>query len=232
VVTQPDRPANRGMKITPPAVKVAAEELGLPVYQPERIRDPEAVERLRALAPDLLVVVAYGQIIPRSVLSIPRLGAINVHASLLAGDRETGVSIMRMDEQLDHGPVLANASTPIGDREDAGSLTKRLGEMGADLLVETLEKFDELAAEEQDHAQATVASKLKREEGQLEWEMGAKEIDRRVRGLQPWPGATLPTARGRVKVLSGHLAGDRYVPDVVQLPGKKPAPAKQVLGDA
>ena len=246
MVTQPDRPANRGMKITPPAVKVAAEELGLPVYQPERIRDPEAVERLRALAPDLLVVVAYGQIIPRSVLSIPRLGAINVHASLLprhrgaapvarailAGDRETGVSIMRMDEQLDHGPVLATASTPIGDREDAGSLTKRLGEMGADLLVETLEKFDELAAEEQDHAQATVASKLKREEGQLEWEMGAKEIDRRVRGLQPWPGATLPTARGRVKVLSGQLAGDLYVPDVVQLPGKKPAPAKQVLGDA
>jgi len=246
VVTQPDRPANRGMKITPPAVKVAAEELGLPVYQPERIRDPEAVERLRALAPDLLVVVAYGQIIPRSVLSIPRLGAINVHASLLprhrgaapiarailAGDRQTGVSIMRMDEQLDHGPVLATASTPIGDREDAGSLTTRLAEMGADLLVETLEKFDKLAGEEQDHAQATVAPKLKREEGQLEWEMGAKEIDRRVRGLQPWPGATLPTARGRVKVLSGHLAGDLYVPDVVQLPGKKPAPAKQVLGDA
>src|SRR5439155_9622654 len=123
VVTQPDRPAHRGMNVTAPPVKVAGRELGLPVYQPERIRDPEAVERLRALAPDLLVVVAYGQIIPKSVLSIPRLGAINVHASLLprhrgaapvarailAGDRETGVSIMRMDEQLDHGPVLANA---------------------------------------------------------------------------------------------------------------------------
>src|SRR5438309_12085021 len=128
------------MKVTPAPVKVAAEELGLAVYQPERTRDPEAVERLRALAPDFLVVVAYGQLIPRSVLSIPRLGAINVHASILprhrgaapiarailAGHRETGVSIMKMDEQLDHGPVLATASTPIGDRDDAAPLTKRL----------------------------------------------------------------------------------------------------------
>ncbi|TMD75724.1 MAG: methionyl-tRNA formyltransferase [Chloroflexi bacterium] len=135
VVTQPDRPAHRGLKVTAPAVKVAAQELGLPVYQPEKIRDPEAVERLQALAPDLLVVVAYGQIIPKSVLSIPRLGALNVHASLLprhrgaapiarailAGDPETGVSIMKMDELLDHGPVLATAPTPIGEREDAVS---------------------------------------------------------------------------------------------------------------
>jgi methionyl-tRNA formyltransferase len=234
------------MKVTPPPVKVAAQELGLLVYQPERIRDAEAVERLRTLAPDLLVVVAYGQIIPRSILSIPGLGAINVHASLLprwrgaapiarailAGDRETGVSIMKMDEQLDHGPVLAARATPIGAREDASELTARLAQMGAELLVQTLENFHEVRAITQDHAEASVAPKLGREEGELEWAMGSSEIDRRVRALQPWPGATLPTARGRVKVLRGHIEGDRYVPDLVQVPGKKPAPAKQVLGDA
>ena len=221
-------------------------ELGLPIYQPERIRDPESLERLRALAPDFLVVVAYGQILPSSVLEIPRLGAINVHASLLprhrgaapvarailAGDLETGVTIMKMDEQLDHGPILAVRTTPIGEREDAAELTGRLADIGAELLVETLEHFDDLRVVGQDHSRATVASKLRKEEGELEWGMGAPEIDRRVRGLQPWPGATLPTKRGRVKVLSGHVEGDRYVPDVVQLPGKKPAPAKQVLGDA
>lgn len=245
VITQPDRPGHR-MKVTPPPVKVAAGELGLPVEQPEKIRDPKVIDRIRAMAPDLLVVVAYGQIIPTSVLAIPRLGAVNVHASLLprhrgaapvarailAGDRETGVTIMRMDEQLDHGPVLAARSTPIGDREDAVELTSRLAELGAQLLVDTLTRLDALPDLQQDHARATVAPKLSKEEGELDWTMGARDIDRRVRALQPWPGATLPTARGRVKVLKGHVDGDRYVPEVVQLPGKKPAPARQVLGDA
>lgn len=245
-ITQPDRPAGRRMKVKPSAVKVAAQELGLPVYQPERIGAPAAVERLRALSPDLLVVVAYGQIVPRPILSIPRVGAINVHASLLprwrgaapiarailAGDRETGVSIMKMDEQLDHGPVLGTRATPIGEREDGAELTARLAQMGAELLVRTLENFDGVRAEAQDHARASVASKLNKNEGELEWDMGAVEIDRRVRALQPWPGATLPTPRGRVKILRGHVEGDRYVPDLVQLPGKRPAPAKQVLGDA
>lgn len=234
------------MKLTPPPVKVAAQELGLPVYQPEKIRDPEALAQLRSVAPDFLIVVAYGQILPRAVLDIPRLGALNVHASLLprwrgaapvarailAGDTETGVSIMRMDEQLDHGPVLAVRATPIEQGEDAAQLTRRLAGIGAELLVETLEEFDPLRAVGQDHERATVAPKLTKEEGELEWSLGADEIDRRVRGLQPWPGATLPTSKGRVKVLRGHVEGDRYVPDIVQLPGKKPAPARQVLADA
>ena len=232
------------MKVKAPPVKVAAQDLGLEVYQPARIRNPEAVEKIRELGPDLLVVVAYGQIIPASVLSIARLGAINVHASLLprhrgaapvahailAGDAETGVTIMKMDEQLDHGPVLAARSTAIGARENAAGLTTRLAEMGAELLVETLDRLDDIDAVEQDHAGATLAPRLRKEEGELDLSMEAREIDRRVRALQPWPGATLPTARGRVKILSGHVEGDRYVPDVVQLPGKKPAPAKQVLG--
>jgi len=245
VVTQPDKPGNR-MKVTPPPVKVAAQKLALEVYQPPRIRDPEAVQRIRRLEPELLVVIAYGQIIPAAVLGIPTLGAVNVHASvlprhrgaapvahaILAGDRETGVTIMQMDEQLDHGPILAVRTTVIADGEDAVALTARLAVIGAQLLVETLAQIKKIEGVEQDHALATAAPRLRREDGELDWLVGADEIDRRVRALQPWPGVTLPTKRGRVKVLKGHVDGDRYMPDMVQVPGKKPAPAKQVLGDA
>lgn len=233
------------MKVTPPPVKVAAEELGLPTYQPEKVRDPDAVDRIGSLATDLLVVVAYGQIIPRSVLSIPRLGAINVHASLLprwrgaapvarailAGHPVTGVTIMKMDEQLDHGPILFSSAVKIGEREDAVELTSRLARLGAEALVTTLDRLEVIVPSEQDDSLATVAQKLRKGEGELDWSLDAREIDRRVRGLQPWPGATLPTNRGRVKVLRGHVEGERYVPDIVQLPGKKPAPARQVLSD-
>jgi methionyl-tRNA formyltransferase len=246
VITQPDRPAGRGMKLTAPPVKVAAEDLGLEIYQPARIRDAEPVKRLRKLRPDLLVVVAYGQIIPAAVLSIPSFGAVNVHASLLprhrgaapiahailGGDIQTGVTIMRMDEQLDHGPILAMRATAIGVGEDAAALTARLAEIGAQLLVETVDQIHKITPVEQEHARASTAPRLRKEDGELEWGIGAQEIDRRVRALQPWPGVTLPTKKGRVKVLSGHVEGDRYVPDMVQLPGKRPAPAKQVLGDA
>ncbi|HET7467458.1 MAG TPA: methionyl-tRNA formyltransferase [Candidatus Dormibacteraeota bacterium] len=245
VITQPDRPGHR-MKVTPPPVKTVAQKVGLEVEQPERIKDPALVDRLRALAPDLIVVIAYGQIVPKAVLEIPRHGVWNVHASLLprwrgaapvaraimAGDATTGVTIMQMDEQLDHGPILAAESVAIAPGEDAPTLTARLAELGADLLTATIARRAELQPVTQDDAEATLAPRLTRQDGELEWEMGATEIDRRVRALQPWPGATLPTRRGRVKVLSGHVDGERYVPDVVQLPGKRPAPAKQVLGDA
>jgi len=244
VITQPTRPGHR-MKPAPPPVKVAADAWGLEVIQPERIKAPEVADQLRRVAPDLLVVVAYGQIIPASVLSIPRLGAVNVHASLLprhrgaapvacailSGDHETGVTIMRMDEKLDHGPILAMRKTGIGAGEDAAALTRRLAVMGAELLVETLERLDQITPVEQDHDRATLAPRLRREDGELDWNVDPAEIDRRVRGLHPWPGVTMPTKSGPVKVLSGHVEGDRYVPDVVQLPGKKPAPAKQVLRD-
>ena len=234
------------MKLSASPVKLVALEMGFEVFQPEKIRDPAAVRRLSLLGPDLLVVVAYGQIIPLSGLAIPTLGAVNVHASLLprhrgaapvarailAGDGVTGVTIMRMDEQLDHGPILAARSLAIGPREDAVALTSRLAELGAELLVETVGRLAAIEAVAQDHALATLAPRLRKEEGELEWSLGPQEIDRRVRALQPWPGVTLPTKRGRVKVLSGHVEPDRYVPDVVQLPGRRPAPAKQVLGDA
>ena len=151
--------------------------------------------------------------------------------AILTGDRETGVTIMRMDEKLDHGPILAVRKTAIGEGEDAASLTGRLAVIGAELLVQTLERLDEITPVEQDHDRATLAGRLRREDGQLHWDMDAAEIDRRVRGLQPWPGVTMPTKSGPVKVLSGHVEGGRYVMDVVQLPGRKPAPAKQVLKD-
>lgn len=243
VVTQPDRPGHR-MRLTPPPVKVAALALGLEVYQPERIREPEVGHRLRRLQPDLLLVVAYGQIIPAAVLAIPKLGAVNVHASLLprhrgaapvahailAGDRETGVTIMRMDEKLDHGPVLATRATLIGPREDAVALTSRLAEMGADLLVETVARLGGIEPREQDHARATLAPRLSRKDGELGWDMSPEEIDRRVRAFQPWPGVTLPDPSGeRMKVLSGHVEGGRYVPERVQTPGRR---AREVRGDA
>jgi len=240
-VTQPDRPAGRGMKLTAPPVKRAAEELSLPVLQPEKIRDPAPIARLRDLAPDFLVVVAYGQILPAAVLEVPRLGAINVHASLLprwrgaapvahailAGDHETGVTIMKMDEQRAPGPVLAVRATPIGEREDAVELTKRLADMGAELLVETLANFDELRVVGQDHKQATFAPKLTKEMGRIDASMDANEIDRHVRALQPWPGVTVNS----MKVLRGRVDGDRYVADLVQFPGKKPQSAVFRIGE-
>jgi methionyl-tRNA formyltransferase len=216
VVTQPDRPGHR-LRVTPPPVKVAADDLGLDVFQPEKIRASESVARLTAAAPELMVVVAYGQIIPRSVLEIPPRGTLNVHASLLprhrgaapinhailAGDNLTGVTIMCLDEQLDHGPVLANRETEISSDEDAVALSRRLAVMGAELVVDVLARFDDLEPKEQDHAAATLAPKLSRADGELEWNLTADEIDRRVRALQPWPGVTLPLDGARVKVLRG-----------------------------
>jgi methionyl-tRNA formyltransferase len=264
VVTQPDRPGHR-LRMTPPPVKAAAQELGLVVYQPERVRAPESVGRLTAAAPELIVVVAYGQIIPRTVLEIPPRGILNVHGSLLprhrgaapiahailSGDHVTGVTIMRMDELLDHGPVLAMRETPIGPHEDAAALAERLAPMGAELLVETIARLDEIVPVEQDHAAATLAPKLSREDGELEWDLDALDLDLRVRGLQPWPGVTLPFAGGRVKVLrgrplSGHgapgevlrvgrdgveVAAGRgsYVLEEVQPPGRRPTPPQALV---
>jgi len=205
VVTQPDRPRGRGQKDAPPPVKQAAERLGLAVYQPERVRRPEAVERLRMLAPDAMVVVGYGQIIPQSVIDIAPLGILNVHASLLPkyrgagpiqwavvnGETHTGVTIMRIDAGLDTGDMLLKRETAIGPDENAVELGRRLAGMGADLLVEAL---DGLAAgtivpEKQDASQATYAPMLKKEDGRIDWSQPAAAIHNRVRGLQPWPGA-------------------------------------------
>ncbi len=204
VFTQPDRPAGRDLKLRPPAVKVAAQDLGLPVWQPEKIRAPDAVGVLEELRADVIVVVAYGQILPRRILDLPKFGCLNVHASLLprhrgaspihaavlAGDAESGVTIMQMDEGLDTGDMLGVVRTPIGPQETAGSLHDRLGELAPDALLAVLEEVarGELRPEKQDDSQATHAPKLTRAVGCLDWSLEAVELDRRIRGLSPWPG--------------------------------------------
>jgi methionyl-tRNA formyltransferase len=205
VATQPDRPSGRGQHAAAPPVKQCAERLGLPVYQPERVRRPEAVEYLRALAPDAMVVVGYGQIIPQSVIDIPPLGIINVHGSVLPkyrgagpvqwailnGETVTGVTTMRIDAGLDTGDMLLKAETAIGAEETAVELAGRLAEMGAELLVRTLEGLaaGAIVPEKQDPAQATYARLLKKEDGAINWGRAAAAIHNQVRGLQPWPGA-------------------------------------------
>jgi methionyl-tRNA formyltransferase len=205
VYTQPDRPKGRGNQLTPPPVKVLAEQHGLAVFQPAKLRAPEVVEQLRALAPELIVVVAYGQILPQSVLDIPRHGCINVHASLLPryrgaapinqaiidGESETGVTTMLMEAGLDTGPMLVKLATPIGSEETAGQLHDRLALLGRAALEETLRRLaaGTLLAEKQDDALSCYAPMLKKEDGLVDWSRSAEQIHDQVRGLDPWPGA-------------------------------------------
>jgi methionyl-tRNA formyltransferase len=264
VITQPDRPGHRN-KILPTPVKQAALKHGLHVYQPDRISSPESIAQIRWANPDLMVVVAYGQILPPEVLEIPPRGVVNVHASLLprhrgaapvnqailSGDRETGVTLMLMDAQLDHGPILAQRSVPIGTETTAPALLAELAEIGAELLVEVLSDLERFPPTKQDHAAATVAPRLRKEDGDLDWSVPAAEIDRRVRGLDPWPGTTAMLADRQLKVLRGRPAegsgkpgeilradGDgllvgtgrgAYLVEEVQLPSRRPMPARQLL---
>ncbi len=202
VFTQPDRPKGRGQREAMPPVKEAALRLNLPVRQPERIRKPEVIEQLRAMAPQAMVVVGYGQIIPQAILDIPPLGIINVHASLLPkyrgaaplqwaiarGESHTGVTTMRIDAGLDTGDMLLKWETPIGAEETAVELGQRLAAAGADLLTRTLEELPRIRPEPQDDAQASYAPILKKEDGHVNWNLPQREILNRVRGFQPWPG--------------------------------------------
>lgn len=205
VVTQPDRPAGRSRAPRPPAVKVAAQVLGLPIYQPDTLRGPEALARLEAAQPEVIVVAAYGEILRRSVLSLPPKGCVNVHASLLprhrgaapvaaailAGDRVTGVTIMLMDEGMDTGPILAQAEEPIRADDTAGALTARLAELGARCLLATLPRWlaGEIEPRPQEGSQATYAPRVTKEDGLIDWSEPAEVIERRVRAFDPWPGA-------------------------------------------
>lgn len=205
VYTQPDRPAGRGRKPRPSPVKATALEAGVEVRQPQSLRDADAQEQLAALAPDVMVVVAYGLILPPAVLAIPRMGCVNVHASLLprwrgaapihravlAGDEHTGISIMLMEAGLDTGPVLATAETPILPTDSSGSLHDRLAALGAELLAQTLPRFaaGEIHPVPQDDARATYADKLRKEEAELNWRQPASALERQVRAFVPWPVA-------------------------------------------
>lgn len=234
VVTQPDRPAGRGRVLTPPPVKVLAQELGIETIQPERLRAPEAQEQLKAWAPDLIVVTAFGQILRKSVLELPRFGCINVHASLLPrwrgaapiqasilhGDPITGATIMVMDPGVDTGPILAQQSLEIRPDDTAGTLGTRLAEAGAELLIQTLPGYLEgsILPQPQDESQATYAPMLSKEEGLLDFNQPAAALERRVRAFQPWPGAFLPWQDGFLKVYRAHvedcpdtIPGEHYV---------------------
>jgi len=203
VVTQPDRPAHRGQRLTPPPVKTRALEAGRDVLQPARLRDPEWPERLRALGADVAVVAAFGQILPRAVLDAPRRGSINVHGSLLPryrgaapiqwaimrGETVTGITTFQMDEGMDTGPTLLSASTAIGSEESAGDLAVRLAVLGADVLIDTLARLDSLTPTPQRHEEATMAPRLKRTDGYLDWNRPAHELANVARGCNPWPGA-------------------------------------------
>jgi len=205
VISQPPRPAGRSRPLTPPPLMEAAVRLGLSVRTPERLRAPDSVAALAGLQPDLVVVVAYGQILPRSVLDLPTYGCLNVHGSLLprwrgaspiqaailAGDEATGVTLMRMDAGMDTGPILARRPTPIGDGDKAPDLEERLSHMGADLLVEELPRYLEgrLTPMPQDETLATYAPIIRKEDGQVDWSRSAVAIWRATRAYTPWPGS-------------------------------------------
>jgi methionyl-tRNA formyltransferase len=224
VVTQPDREKGRGRSLAPPPLKPVAEARGVAVHQPRRVREPAAQELLRALAPDIQVVVAYGQILPRSVIDIPRHGTVNVHGSLLPryrgaapiqwaivnGERETGVTTMLIDEGLDTGPTLLSRATPIGEEETAADLEARLAVLGAAVLVETLDGIGAgtLKAVPQDHARATLAPIIRKEDGRLDWTMPALALANRVRGFHPWPGTFTAWQGQPLKVLRARPAAD------------------------
>jgi len=232
VVTQPDRPAGRGRELSKSAVKAEAEAEGIPVLQPEKASDPAFVAQLRALEPELSVVVAYGQILKPEVLSIPRHGSVNIHGSLLPGLRgaapvqwaiirgmETaGVTIMRMEAGLDSGPMLLRVEEPIEPDESACELSGRLAEVGAEALVEALALLEagQLVEEPQDHARATFAPKLGREQARIDWSLPAAEVSRWIRGLDDVPGAWSPLgAVGPVKLFRPTLDGASGEPGTV-----------------
>ncbi len=238
VVTQPDRPAGRSGAVQPSPVKQAALELGLPVFQPETLRDAAAVERLRALQPEVGVVAAYGEILRRAVLEIPRLGYLNIHPSLLplyrgpspvaaailAGDEMTGVTVMLLERAMDAGPILAQTAVPLDISARAGLLTDRLFALGAEMLVGVLPLYDsgDLVPAPQDHTRATVTRMLTREDGRFEWTRPASALERAVRAYDPWPG-TWTTWNGQtLKILSASVeehAGGEIPGTVLDLPG-------------
>lgn len=213
-VTQPDRPRGRGQRAQASPVKAIALEHGIPVLQPVRLRDPGWPERLAEHAADVAVVVAFGQILPPAILDVPARGSINVHASLLPryrgaapiawaiirGERETGITTFQMDAGMDTGPMLLQRPMPIGSEDTAGELAVRLAALGAEVLLETLDRLATLVPRPQDSRVATLAPRLRKEDGLLEWTEPAAALAARVRGLNPWPGAATLGPGGRLLI--------------------------------
>jgi len=269
VVTQPDRASGRGRTLKSPPVKLLAQELNIPVMQPQKLRMPEAMEQLQVWNPDLIVVAAFGQILKKDVLELPRFGCINVHASLLprwrgaapinaailAGDEETGVTIMQMDVGLDTGPMLAKRSIRLTSDHTAGSALQALSTLGADLLLETLPDYlsGVLQPIPQPEEGATYAPMMKKEDGKLDFTHDVNELERRVRALNPWPGAFMDFDGTILKIHRAHVEqgeaeeGQRLIVqnqpavgarsgililDEVQLAGKKSTSGRSFLAGA
>jgi methionyl-tRNA formyltransferase len=270
VVTQPDRPAGRGRMLTPPPIKLLAQSLSIPVIQPARLREAPAMETLHSWAPELIVVAAYGQILRPAVLDLPRFGCLNVHASLLprwrgaapiqaailAGDEQTGVTIMRMDAGIDTGPTLSQRSLPVLAEDTASTLSERLAVLGAQLLLDVLPGYlqGDLAALPQPETGATYAPMLEKAEGQLDFSHSAVNLARRVRAFNPWPGAFTFWNEQLLKIHQAHaVAASAFssgqlliheglpaigtsdgllVLDIVQPAGKKPMPGDTFLQGA
>ncbi len=230
-ITQPDRPKGRGQQLASPPVKIVAKENGIPVLQPAKVRVPEFVEIIRELRPDLILVAAFGQILPKDLLSIPRYGCINVHASLLPryrgaapinwciinGETETGITTMQMDEGLDTGDILLKKVVPIGPDDDAQSLHDLLSVAGAEALAETLDLLTagKLDAEKQDGLLSNYAPMLKKEDGRIDWDREPLRIRNLVRGLTPWPGAFTSLGDKTMKIYRCRVAGGSGAPGTV-----------------
>lgn len=267
VYTQPDRPAGRGNKLTISPVKELALELGIEVLQPEKIRTAEAIEQFRSFNAEVAVVVAYGRILPKDYLTAFPYGAINVHFSLLPkyrgaapvnwaivnGEKETGVTTMVMDEGLDTGDILEQIVTPIGEKETAVELMERLGRIGAESLISTVNNLGSIVPRKQDHSAATLAPIMKKVDGLIDWTMSAVEIERRIRGFQPFPSSHSSLEGQRVVFFAGNaesanssgLAGTiveaksrlvvkcgfdtQLVVDELQMEGKRRMSARDVL---
>lgn len=244
VYTQPDRPAGRGRTLHPPPAKQVALQYGVPVHQPEQVSSPEAVAELAGLAPDVIVIAAFGQILKQPVLDLPPRGVLNVHASLLprhrgaapvaaailAGDKETGVTIMLTELALDAGPMLAQRRLPISDDDTTGSLSERLAREGADLLMEILPNWlaGAIQLQPQDDSQATYIRSIRREEAAIDWSLPAADIWRRVRAYNPWPVAYTTLEGQPLRILEAKpLAGEGLEPPgtVLPLPGEGPPEA-------
>ena len=231
VFTQPDKPKGRKMVMTPPDVKVCAEKLGIPVFQPSSMRSEEAYNSLKELNPDVIVVAAYGQILPKAVLDLPKFGCVNIHGSLLPkyrgaapiqqsvldGEKVTGVTTMLMDVGLDTGDILLKAETEIGENETAGELFDRLAVLGGELIVQTLDKLKkgEITPQKQDESLATHTSKISKELCPIDFNKSAFEVHNKVRGLNPWPVAVTEIAGKTVKVYSTRVSEMKGEPGTI-----------------
>jgi len=223
VYTQPDRPAGRGRKLTPGPVKQLALQHQLRVFQPDSLKAPGAIEQLRTLDADVMIVAAYGLLLPPEVLDVPRFGCLNIHASLLprwrgaapiqrailAGDRETGITIMQMDKGLDTGAILLKLTCPITPQDTAASLHDRLATLGAEAIITALDQLPTLTATPQDDSQATYASKLSKQEAIIDWQRPAEELDRLIRAFNPWPVAQTRARGQTLRIWAAQPLADR-----------------------